>query len=247
MRERTPSPEFFAQMKEFITNSSNPTHERGMLIGALGASSTADTANFLISLATTLPDKQMREYAASNIVTTDGPMHENLAPVLEQFWRQSTDEVIVRSMACQMAQVGAASGIELLLSAALANGGTDDVRKDAAQYALSSTKISILNPHAVPPLAVQLANLPPTSVNSIFVQKILVKMTIPEATQALVVWLRNTDATAAPLVHDYVLATQHSELWQAALNPAVPFRSEANREAIRTSLAQLKASRTFGP
>jgi hypothetical protein len=63
----------------------------------------------------------------------------------------------------------------------------------------------------------------------------------------LVAWLQNANASAAPLVHDYMLPTQHAEIWEAALDPSVSFRSEANREAIRAGLAQLKASRTFGP
>jgi hypothetical protein len=34
---------------------------------------------------------------------------------------------------------------------------------------------------------------------------------------------------------------------KSALDPSVPFRSAANREAIRAALAQLKAGRHFGP
>lgn len=240
LRQRTPSPEFFTQLRDFIGNSSNPAFERHLLIGALGSAGTTETTNFLISLVTSLSNKEMIGSAAGSIGETLDQNHENLAPAIERLWRESSDQGVVKAMSFTMARIGAASSIELLLSAAL--DGKDDMRKRAAWDALQTTTIAMLNPHAVPPLAARLVNQPPNSATSSFVRSVLAKMTIPEATQAMVAWLQTADASAAPLVHDYVLDTQNPAFWKAALAPSVPFRSEQNRAAIHAALVEYQAS-----
>jgi hypothetical protein len=57
------------------------------------------------------------------------------------------------------------------------------------------------------------------------------------ATEALVAWLQTADASAATLAWEYTSQTAYPKIWQAALDPAVPFHSEQNREAIRKALA----------
>ncbi len=206
---------------------------------------TTDTANFFLNLATTSSDKQLRESAAGGLSEIRGATHEDLAPAIEKLWRESNDEIVVTAMSLTMTKVGASSSMELLVSAALAKDGADDMRKHAALNALETA--TILNDHAVPPLAARLANQSPASVASKMAGATLARISRPTAAQALITWLQDANSSAAPLVHDYLVRTQYAEIWELALDPSVPFRSEANREAIRASLAQLKASYKSGP
>jgi hypothetical protein len=131
--------------------------------------------------------------------------------------------------------------MEMLLTAALTPAGQDDMRRQVARDALIGT--TILNRHAVPLLAARLSNDTPTNEASQLAGSILFKMQGEVANHALVTWVQNADASAAPLALELTTGGQSPEIWQAALNPSVPFRSEKNREAIRKGLAAYHAGR----
>jgi hypothetical protein len=249
LQERAPSPEFLSQLHDFIEDKSNSSSERQLLIGDLGDAATKQTQDLLILIATASSDKETSQAAAGSISKAGtgrgGTNQEELSPGLDRVWRESRDPNLLHCVASAMAQVGASSSMELLLSSALAKDGADDMRKQAALDALELC--TILNDRAVPPLAARLSDQSPTSMASRLAGATLARISRPAAAQALVAWLQSANATAAPLVHDYLFRTQYAEIWEAALDPKVPFRSEQNREAIRTSLAQLKAGRSFGP
>ncbi len=99
----------------------------------------------------------------------------------------------------------------------------------------------MFNPNAVPPLAARLASQPVGSSGSKLVSDRLARITTPAAAKALLNWLQEVDESASAMAHDYVVATTSPaqlQVWESALNPAVPFRSEKNREAIRGGLAE---------
>ncbi len=104
-------------------------------------------------------------------------------------------------------------------------------------------------PNAVPPLIARLANQSPMSTNAKLVAPILVKIGDAAAGKVVVSWLQNTNENAAPLIEDLIrqrtLGEPMLSIWAAALDPAVPFRSEQNREAIRAGLAAYRADRTL--
>ncbi len=246
LRQKKPTPEFLEQLYEFLTNSVNS--ERQLLIGALASAATKETVDLLLRVANTAPEQKIRESAGSlSGVGAGGRGGPELSPALERAWRESTSPSLLTGTALSMARVGTPSGIELLLSAALAKDDKDKPRQFAAEAALPEVK----KVEAVPPLAARLANQPPTSEAVQLVAPVLVKMVDPSAQEALVGWLRTRPENAAPLVdgliRQQILVDPFETAWAKALDPAVPFRNEANRQAIRTALAAYRAGRTLEP
>jgi len=200
----------------------------------------------LLDLAATLPQPDLQDAAIASLASLGGlGNHEDLAPTLNQAWRTSgnTNLKLLRNVSFAMAQVGAASSIELLLSSALDPSGLDESHRQAARNALASA--DIVNDDAVQPLAARLSNDTPTNEGSKLASATLMSMQGAPATRALLAWMQT--AVSSPFAHDLAAHTQDPEVWQAAMNPAVPFRSESNREAIRKGLADHKAGIVFVP
>ena len=61
-------------------------------------------------------------------------------------------------------------------------------------------------------------------------------------------WLQSRPENAAPLVEQLFLRNIHTDpfesAWSTALEPAVPFKNEENRKAIREALDAYRAGRT---
>lgn len=131
----------------------------------------------------------------------------------------------------------------MLLSAALATDDRDKERQIAAKAAL----LKVYLRDAVPPLAARLANQPPTSEAVKLITPILARINGPAASEALVGWLRGRPENAAPLVHDLIRQRMTGDpmksAWPTALDPAVPFSNEENRQAIREALDAYLAGR----
>jgi hypothetical protein len=251
LRGKSPSPEFLAQLRAFLEDHSNSAFERTVLVlGVLQEASTKESVNLLIEEAIHSPDNDMRRLATGSIAGVnagwgDGIYHEEISPALERAWRESSDQGLLLSVALAMVKAGAASSVELLLDAALAPEGNDTVRQRLALDVLNSK--TVLNPHAIPPLVSRLANQPPTSPSSRLASHVLAQMNgVQPATRALIDWLQSADASASPLARDLVVHTRDPAMWQTALDPAVLFRSEENREAIRAGLAAYHAGRSLG-
>lgn len=246
-RTKRPSAEFMEQMGAFLANSSNLKSERDLVIGALGAAATKETVDLLLKIATTSPDPTLRKLAgAYSGAGLPGGAGEKLSPSLEKVWRESNDPKLLISVAGTMAEIGTPSGIELLLSAALATDDKDKTRKIAAQGAMKR----IFLDNAVPPLAARLVGQPPTSETVKLVAPILVRIGNDAAGQAVVKWLQNTRENVAPFIEDLIVQYSSgpamSAAWTAALKPAVKFRNEKNREAIRAALAAQRAGGAQG-
>lgn len=245
MREKKPSLEVYENMKAFIADRSNSGFERGQLIGVLAAAATKEAAGLLIYQATTQTEKELKDSAISSISNLGGGgSREYLPPMIEPLWRESNDAKLLKAVAIAMAQEGAPSCIELLLPAAAAPDGQDDVRRDAAVWAL--TKVYTKN--AVPPLAAALDANPLGSRTHTLAFTTLTQLFDETAALALMRWLQAADSRAAPLASQWIAQARHIPQLQAAeaaLNPAVPFRSEQNREAIRAGLAAYRAGHTL--
>jgi len=245
LRRKKPSPEFMEQMYGFIANrAANSDFERHLLIGALNEAATKETVDLLLRVANAAPNPEMRGAAAalSGVASSslNGP---ELSPMLERTWRETGNPTLLTSTSTAMAKIGTPSGIELLLTAALATDDRDKARQQAAYDALKEAR----RPSAVPPLAARLANQPPTSDAVKLVAPILAANSAPGAQQALVDWLRDRPENAASLVHDLIrqriLGDPFESAWATALDPAVPFRNEENRKAIREALDAYRAGR----
>ncbi len=250
---RAPDPTFLNQVQTFIADGANSTMERSQLLGVLGEAATKESLDVLLQETTVLSDPNLKYQTMKEIIAVgegaqygDGKIHEELSLALEQVWKESQNQVLLPSVAMAMAAIGTQNGIELLVSSAVTTGSSNGVRKQAAQNALANA--TILNPHAIPPLVARLSNQDPTSATSKLASDTLARMGTKEATLALIVWIRTAEATAAPLAHSYVINAKNPvDIWDAAINSSLPFRSEQNREAIRTGLVEYRASRRFGP
>ena len=156
--------------------------------------------------------------------------------MIEPLWRDSKDAELIQAVASAMANAAAPSSIELLLPAAAAPAGQDDVRRSAASSALNK----VFRADAVPPLEAALRNSPPGSTLNAIALYTLSQIGDKTAPQAVISWLQAADKSAAPLVDDWIVRGSgrgHRHAAEAALNPSVPFRNEENREAIRAAIA----------
>ena len=242
---KKPSPEFQEQMYEFVTNPANSQFERDLLIGALKGAATKESVELLLRIAKTAPEEKMRQSAATlSGVASNSLTERDVLPLLERTWRETSNPTLLRSTAAGMAKIGTPSGIELLLSAALATDDRDKARQQAAYSALQG----VYKGDAVPPLAARLADQPSTSEAVKLVAPILARITDPSASKAMVAWLQGRSENAAPLIHDYIrqrmLGDPFTSAWATALDPAVPFSNEENRKAIREALDAYRAGRT---
>ena len=245
LMKKKPNPEFMEQMYGFLTNRANSDFERHLLIGALKEAATKESVDLLLRVANTAPEKEIRGAAAAlSGVASSSMRPSELSPMLERTWQETSNPTLLRSTATAMSRIGTPSGIELLLSAALATDDRDKARQQAAYYALQEAYQS----NAVPPLAARLANQPPTSPEVQLVAPILARITDPSASNAVVGWLQGRSENAAPLIHDYIrqrmLGDPFTSAWATALDPSVPFKNEENRKAIREALDAYRAGRT---
>ena len=242
---KKPSPEFLEQLYGFVTNSANLKFERDLLIGALEGAATKESVELLLRIANNAPDLETRQSAAALAgVGAGGRGGPELSPMLERTWRETSNPTLLRSTASSMARIGAPSGIELLLSAALATEDRDKERAIAAKAAL----LKVYQREAVPPLAARLAGQPPTSDAVKLVAPILAGTNGTEGQKVLVEWLQSRPENAAPLVEQLFLRNIRTDpfesAWSTALEPAVPFKNEENRKAIREALDAYRAGRT---
>jgi len=242
LRLKSPSPEFLNQVKAFVADSSNSRFERQLVIGALRSAATKETVDLMIQIATTSADQDIRQ-SASALASVDqtAGAGEKLSPSFERVWRETNDQNMLFSAAASMGKIGAPSGIELLLDAVLTNDRRDN-RLGAAYSGLAEVYL----PKAVPPLAARLTNQPPTSAPATLIAPILVNIGDVTAANAVISWLQGQTESAAPLIHNLFEQTRTEKMliaWTAAIDPAVPFRNEQNREAIRAGLAQYNAGR----
>ncbi len=245
LKRKKPHPEFLEQMYEFITNSANSDFERKLLVGALESAATKETVDLLVRVANTSTEKEIKDMASTlSGVGSNNLSNPEVLPVLERTWRETSNPILLRSTASGMAKIGTPSGIELLISAALATGDQDKARWVAAQSALQK----VFKRSAVPPLAARLADQPPTSEAVMLVAPILARIGDATASKALVDWLQGRPENAAPIIHDLIrqrwLDDPFQSAWPAALDPAVPFKNEENRKAIREALDAYRAGRT---
>ncbi len=245
---KKPTAEFLEYLYGFLINSANSNSERDLLIGALEDAATKETVDLLLRVANTSQEQKLREAAGTLAgVGAGGRGGPELSPALERVWRETANPELLRSTAVSMARIGTPSAVELLLSAALAPQSKDQTRQFAAQDAL----LQVDKREAVPPLAARLANQSPTSEAVQLVAPILVRNPAPAAQEALVGWLRSRPENAAPLVHDLIrqriIVDPFQTAWATALDPAVPFRNEENRQAVRSALAAFRAGRTLEP
>lgn len=241
--QRAPSPEFYKKMKAIMADASYSIQERGQLIGVLSIAATKETADILIYEATHQTDKDLKAMATFAIRSLgENSYNEAISIALEPLWKESNDPQMLASVARSMGRIGAPSSVQLLLSAAMVPDGSDDVRRDKAWSGLRE----VFTGNAVPPLATMLSANPVGSRANTLAFDTLSQIGDKEGPQAVMKWLQTADKSAAPLAKAWAIHARHTsqvEVAQAALDPAVPFRSEENRKALREGLDSYRAAR----
>lgn len=250
LQETSDFREVYEQAGRFVFDDTNAIPERAELLHVLGLAATKESLALLLQSAGKLPQERLRQTALAEISSAgaqrwDSRFHEELSPELEQVWRESNDKDFLSAVAVALAEVGAPEGIRQLLAPILNGAPESDVRVQAARRALSLAR----NPDAVPVFAALLLDHPTADGAATLVSGALSEMVDASAARALLGWLQNADESAAPLAHRYVAQTRMPamlEAWEGALRPGVVFRSEQNREAIRSGLAEYRASGKSG-
>jgi hypothetical protein len=245
IRNQAPGAIFFEQMEVFVRDDSNTTFERELVVGALAASRTPESAKLLLKLAVSLQDQDLKRAVLQGIKSVGvGGRDEQIAPLLESVWRDTEDSEVLRVVSIAMTEIGAPNSIDMLLNAVIQNTTRDDTRALIARSALEYT--TILNPNAVPSLKIVLSKNPPETEVGKLAADALVRMSDYAAANALLAWMQSADGESSPLVTNYILRSRHPaqlEVWDAALDSSIQFRSEKIREAIRRGLVEYRRSR----
>ena len=236
LKERGATPEFTERMRKFVSDESNSALERGLIVNAYASTGTKIGAEFVLWVAETHPNQELRDGARDRIAYLHGGEDRGLlCPLIEPLWRDSNDPKMLRAVAFGMARQGAPSGIQLLLLAASAPNYQDEVRRVAAVEALAVTIDKI----AVPPLEAALNAEPLGSRMHTMAFRTLNQIDDSSAAEALISWIQTADSSAADLAKKWVInarAETHVAAAEAALSPNVAFRAEQNREALRKGL-----------
>jgi HEAT repeat protein len=243
LRDRNPDPAFLKKLQEFIESTEPSKLERGMMIGILASAGTKETVDLLIHEALTLKDEELRATAITGLGDIGyGVGRDDFTHKLAAMWFATSDPKAMRSSAESIGRIGSASGVEVLLAAALAPDGKDDVRREKAAYGL----LKVNQPSAVPPLAAILEKNPPGSQANTVAFRTLNQIGDKTASEAVMKWFQTTDSSAAAQAKEWaahVRTTAQDQAAQSALDPKVPFRSEEIRKALRAGLEAQRAGR----
>lgn len=236
LKEKGASAEFTEEMRKFVNDEKNSTLERGYIVGAYASMGTKAGAEFVLWVATTHPNQEVRDGARDKIDNLHcGEDRTLMVSMIEPLWRDSNDPKMIRAVAFGMARQAAPSGIQLLLLAASAPNYQDEVRRITAVEALAETFWKT----AVPPLEAALQAEPLGSRMHTMAFRTLHQIGDVSAAKAIISWIQTADSSAADLAKKWVIHARgetHIEAAKAALSSNVQFRAEQNREAIRAGL-----------
>jgi hypothetical protein len=232
-----PSPAFLREVRTFLEDTANPKEQRELVFRSIAATRFAPVPlHFLMQLATMSQNPELKQAAVQCL------SREEEQWAFAQVWCESNDEHLLAAVATSMAQFADSEeiidpeDIELLLDAALATNPEDPIRTALAQQAVRKiTKVE-----AVPALAARLAGQSAMSNGGKALASVLARLGGEDAGKAIVSWLQKSEEDATPFIETIGPCPRDPELkaaYTAALDPAVAFRNEKNREAIRTYLA----------
>jgi len=236
LRDRKPDPAFLKKLQEFIESDEPSKLERGMMIGILANAGTKEAAELLIHEAINLEDKELRGTAIAGLGNIGyGVEKDDFTPKLTAMWFATNDPKTMLSSAESLGRIGSSSGVEVLLTAALAPDGKDDLRREKAAYGL----LKVNQPSAVPPLAAVLEKNPAGSQANTVAFRTLNQIGDKTASEAVMKWFQTTDSSAAAQAKEWaahIRTTAQEQAAQSALDSKVRFRSEENRKALRAGL-----------
>lgn len=243
MQQRPVPHELYVKMKAAMDDPSYSIHERGGMIGVLSRAATPEAAKLLIDEANTQTDVEMKRMATFALRELGNSANETVAALLEPLWKESNDPLMLQSVAKAIGRIGKASSVEILFNAALAAYG--DLHDERGLAAWDGLRL-VYTENAIPPLAAALEKNPPGSEASKLALGTLAQIVNPApnggaSPRTVIKWLQTADSSAAPSAKEWVGKSQQLEAAQAALDPSVPFRSEANRQALRAGLDAYRA------
>ena len=240
LRDRPSNPVFLKELQEFIESDEPSKLERKMVLGTLSFAATKETVELLIHEALNLQDKEMRDSAIAKLSSVGevvgGRMEkDDFTPKLTAVWFATNDPKTMLLSAESLGRIGSSSGVEVLLTAALAPDGKDDLRREKAAYGL----LKVNQPSAVPPLAAVLEKNPAGSQANTVAFRTLNQIGDKTASEAVMKWFQTTDSSAAAQAKEWaahIRTTAQEQAAQSALDSKVRFRSDENRKALRAGL-----------
>jgi hypothetical protein len=240
---------FYANIRQILMDPSIDDVKKRELIFTLDRTATLASFQFLTELSRMNLSPSLKEAVLKAIANT-GSYHwdketiAQVSPALRQFWLQSEDPEILRSVAVAMAKIGDSLSVNALIDAVLSNSKSiadiehsNNARVSAAWSALES----LSSPEIVPTLQQKLlsnANTLEVSVSA----NLLAKMGDAgnmEARQALISWAQGVGDQYASIVQDAFskLGTLDCKQYiEAALAQNLGFKSSTVKSVILSTL-----------
>jgi hypothetical protein len=163
---------------------------------------------------------------------------EDVNPILQQLWSQSTDPYLLRAVSTGMTRIGETSSLSVLLDSALKYAKSPDEHSDNPHaIAAHSSLQSVQNTALIPLLQERLQHGLDSSESS-FCVHLLAGMDQAEAMQAMLAWAQGVDDKYAPLAGEAfarINNAQNLQLINSALARNPRFRSNMVRIAVLTA------------
>ena len=247
LEKQPPDRDFQLELDQFLTNPNMPGGEKLELVSILGNAATKESTEQLLKWS-----RMDLGVELSNAVITalskigrEVGQYESRAErslPLEREWVESHDPKMLSAVSQSMAAIGSPTAIELLLKESLIASREDSDRKTIALIALKQVSSDSATEIFAKVLKQQ-SSMNPTAE---LVSKALANIGSPAASEALVVWLQQSDDSVAPLAGQLVSNTRTTALlkaWDTALNGRTTFRSESVEKAIRDNLDDYRKGR----
>lgn len=241
------SAQAYDEIKAFVTDNTNSLKERCLMIHILGLTATNPALSILLENAKNASAKEQIQISLQEIGSIGekrwgGRFHEELSPQLESAWKISTNLVTTDAIALAIGQIGADSGVRLLISSALARSQEEGSVTLSAERGL----LEVRNPSANAVLAQLLDQYTSRTKESVLISGVLAHMVSASSTQALLRWFQKSDESVGSLAQAYASHARSEEamnVWESALNAGIQFKEEKNREAIRAGINQYRKTR----
>jgi len=228
----------YANISNSLEKNSSNKEDKISTIRILGK--TPSKPSLLQLLKILLDDNEDNEikYAASEAVVamTSGSNSslEALSPLLEDSYLKMKDNFYKYGIAIAIANIGAPSGIQLLLKDAIVNGN-----ESAPAHALLGTR----NLNAIPVLAKGLRNQRSSDVELIVSGNTLAEMGSSEATKVIINWAKSTDVDNTTLIKNWILKIRDEGSFQVvsdSLASNVYFKNIEIKNAIQDAFSEYK-------
>jgi hypothetical protein len=245
-----------SKISDFIKERNQDDFLRWNLIEALGKAATPGALKVLLELVQSAEvSNELKPYLMSQIgnvgdILWGGTFHQELAPPLEQGWKQAEGDESARNViAIALAKVGAPSSIEILIKEVAAGGRTisefGQTSSMSAWEAYGALQF-VRNLDSVPTLEAGLAANASGDMIMVASGQALASMGRPEATKALLDWIKSDRSDVEVYIDEWLSKMRDQTSVDLAVSVAKSdrFANNTNRIALKKVLTHRKAYRS---